>query len=93
MFDLGRQTLTFHRVPYDHEATAAKIIAAGLPRALGEILWWNPVLHLVEWFRMAYYPTYPQGLFTPWYPMVCGTAFLLAGLAIERFTRSMRSLA
>ena len=38
MFDLGRQTLTFHRVPYDHEATAAKIIAAGLPRALGERL-------------------------------------------------------
>lgn len=64
-----------------------------LPRSLGEILWWNPVLHLVEWFRMAYYPTYPQGLFTPWYPLVCGTAFLLAGLAIERFTRSMRSLA
>lgn len=38
MFDLARQTLTFHRVPYDHEATAAKIIAAGLPRSLAERL-------------------------------------------------------
>lgn len=38
MFDLGRLTLTFYRVPYDHESTAAKIIAAGLPRALGERL-------------------------------------------------------
>lgn len=37
-FDTGSATLTFHRVPYDHEATAAKIIAAGLPRALGERL-------------------------------------------------------
>jgi capsular polysaccharide transport system permease protein len=64
-----------------------------LPRAIGEILWWNPVLHLVEWFRMAYYPTYPQGIFTPWYPLVWGTFFLLAGLALERFTRSTRTLA
>jgi hypothetical protein len=38
MFDLARLTLTFHRVPYDHDATAAKIIAAGLPRALGDRL-------------------------------------------------------
>ena len=30
-----RTTLTFHRVPYDHEAAAAKIRAAGLPRAPG----------------------------------------------------------
>lgn len=38
MFDAVHHTLTFHRVPYDHEATAAKVIAAGLPRALGERL-------------------------------------------------------
>ncbi|MEO8298955.1 MAG: metallophosphoesterase, partial [Burkholderiales bacterium] len=35
LFDTDRHTLTFHRVPYDAEAAAAKIIAAGLPRALG----------------------------------------------------------
>lgn len=38
MFDNSRHTLTFHRVPYNHEATAAKIIAAGLPRGQGERL-------------------------------------------------------
>ncbi|MEY2686841.1 MAG: hypothetical protein RL375_1039 [Pseudomonadota bacterium] len=38
LFDDERCTLTFHRVPYDHESTAAKIIAAGLPAALGERL-------------------------------------------------------
>ncbi|MEY2690282.1 MAG: hypothetical protein RL375_4482 [Pseudomonadota bacterium] len=34
MFDNARATLTFHRVPYDHETTGAKIVAAGLPRTL-----------------------------------------------------------
>jgi hypothetical protein len=38
LFDTARLTLTFHRVPYDFESTAAKIIAAGLPRGLGERL-------------------------------------------------------
>lgn len=63
-----------------------------LPRELGQILWWNPVLHLVEWFRVAYYPTYPQGIFTPWYPLAWAAALFLAGLALERATRSQRSL-
>ena len=31
LFDDARQTLTFHRVPYDHFAAARKIRAAGLP--------------------------------------------------------------
>lgn len=34
MLDLDRRTLTFHRVPYDWRAAAAKIRAAGLPEYL-----------------------------------------------------------
>ncbi len=34
MLDVGLRTLTFHRVPYDHAAAAAKMRAAGLPPAL-----------------------------------------------------------
>jgi diadenosine tetraphosphatase ApaH/serine/threonine PP2A family protein phosphatase len=34
MLDLGRHTLTFHRVPYDWRSAAAKIRAAGLPEYL-----------------------------------------------------------
>jgi diadenosine tetraphosphatase ApaH/serine/threonine PP2A family protein phosphatase len=34
IFDDGRATLTFHRVPYDWSAAAAKIRAAGLPESL-----------------------------------------------------------
>jgi len=34
MFDIATSNLTFHRVPYDHEAVAAKVLAAGLPERL-----------------------------------------------------------
>lgn len=33
VYDTGAGTLTFLRVPYDHERAAAKIVEAGLPRA------------------------------------------------------------
>lgn len=38
MFDLREQTLSFQRVPYDHELAAAKIRAAGLPERLADRL-------------------------------------------------------
>ena len=38
MHDTAAGTLTFWRVPYDHDSAAARIHAAGLPRALGERL-------------------------------------------------------
>jgi len=38
MFDLATHTLTYHRVPYDHEAAAAKVRAAGLPDKLADRL-------------------------------------------------------
>ena len=34
MLDTDRATMTFHRVPYDWEAAARKILAAGLPERL-----------------------------------------------------------
>ena len=38
MFDLAEQSLTFHRVPYDHDTAARKILDAGLPARLAERL-------------------------------------------------------
>jgi diadenosine tetraphosphatase ApaH/serine/threonine PP2A family protein phosphatase len=38
VFDTSQATLTFHRVPYDHHAAAAKIVAAGLPERLAQRL-------------------------------------------------------
>ncbi len=37
-FDTLSSTLTFHRVPYDHDTAAAKVRAAGLPEALAQRL-------------------------------------------------------
>jgi len=38
IFDSGEHVLTFHRVPYDHAAAAAKVRAAGLPERVAERL-------------------------------------------------------
>jgi len=38
IFETVARTLTFHRVPYDHELAAEKVRAAGLPVALAERL-------------------------------------------------------
>ena len=38
LFDDEAMTLTFHRVPYDHDAAARKILAAGLPPEFGQRL-------------------------------------------------------
>jgi diadenosine tetraphosphatase ApaH/serine/threonine PP2A family protein phosphatase len=38
MFDTASATLTYYRVPYDHETAGAKILAAGLPQRLAERL-------------------------------------------------------
>ncbi|HVO05378.1 MAG TPA: metallophosphoesterase family protein [Burkholderiaceae bacterium] len=38
VFDIEQSTLTYRRVPYDHEAAAAKVRAAGLPQNLADRL-------------------------------------------------------
>jgi diadenosine tetraphosphatase ApaH/serine/threonine PP2A family protein phosphatase len=38
LFDNAAESLTFHRIPYDHLATAARIRAVGLPEFLAERL-------------------------------------------------------
>jgi len=38
MFDTALHAITFYRIPYDHDAAAAKVRAAGLPQRLAERL-------------------------------------------------------
>lgn len=68
-------------------------VPALLPIEATTLLWWNPVIHLVEWIRLGFYATYPDTLFTPWWPISLATGFLMTGLTLERFTRYKRSLA
>lgn len=57
-----------------------------LPPQYQDILWWNPVLHCVEWLRTGAYVTY-KPLLDHAYPLVFALLFLAAGLAMERIYR------
>jgi capsular polysaccharide transport system permease protein len=65
-------------------------VPSALPPEAVAILWWNPVLHLVEWMRVGFYPTYDSIILTPWYPLSIALALTLLGLAGERVTRLKR---
>ena len=57
-----------------------------LPPAYQDVLWWNPVLHCVEWLRTGAYVTY-NPLLDRGYVLVFSLIFLTAGLALERIYR------
>ena len=59
------------------------------PQAL-DILTWNPILHLVEWFRAGYYPNYYTPVLDLHYPLLVGVGLTLVGLAGERLFRRWR---
>lgn len=65
-------------------------VPSQLPPEAREVLQWNPVLHLVEWFRHGFYPNYNSVLLNVWYPISVGAAMLLLGLAGERLFRRER---
>lgn len=66
-------------------------LPTSLPDTAQAVLWWNPVLHLVEWMRIGIYPYYPTEMCAPWYPIVVGGLMLFAGLAIEHLVRHHRT--
>lgn len=61
---------------------------AGLPPVAKEILWWNPVLHCVEWIRTSVYLDYNDPILSPVYVLSFSTISLTLGLFIERAFRS-----
>jgi capsular polysaccharide transport system permease protein len=65
-------------------------VPSKLPTQAQEFLTWNPVLHLVEWFRFGFYPNYNSRILDIWYPLIIGTTLLLLGLAGERLFRRSR---
>jgi capsular polysaccharide transport system permease protein len=65
-------------------------IPSQLPPQAREILQWNPLLHLVEYFRQGIYPNYFTTISNIWYPVGLGAFFLLLGLAGERIFRRAR---
>ena|SRR6056297_1701784 len=65
-------------------------VPSQLPPQVRDLLQWNPVLHLVEWFRHGFYPNYNSTLLDVWYPVGVGAGLLLLGLAGERLFRQAR---
>jgi capsular polysaccharide transport system permease protein len=66
-------------------------VPSQLPPEATEILWWNPVVHLVEWVREGFYPHYDSALLTPEYPLFLAMCLILLGLGGERLFRKKRN--
>ncbi|WP_082760336.1 ABC transporter permease [Agrobacterium bohemicum] len=62
-----------------------------MPEPVTYVLSWNPVFHLVEWMREAYYLGYNSRVLDKQYVVWFGVTALAAGLALERSLR-MRML-
>jgi capsular polysaccharide transport system permease protein len=58
-----------------------------LPPVARHILFWNPVLHGVIWFRVGLYPNYPTSTFSPAYMIGFSITALLIGMTMERILR------
>lgn len=63
-----------------------------LPPEAIAILQWNPVLHLIEWFRIGFYPNYTLPILDKTFPITVGVIFLVIALSGERLFRKHRSL-
>lgn len=78
--------IKFSRMPLMF-ASGVVFVPATLPPSILAIIYWNPFLHCVEWFRLSTYLDYVTVLDRT-YLLSVSTAFLVAGLAIERVFRN-----
>ena len=58
------------------------------PVQVQKVIWWNPILHGIEWFRLGFYPNYPSSGFNRSYLITCAIVILCLGLSVERASRS-----
>ena len=66
--------------------SGAFFVPGTLPPAIVDVIWWNPVLHVVEWFRTAIYLDYHPVL-EPLYPLGLSAGLLGAAVVLERVYR------
>ena len=66
--------------------SGAFLVPATLPPALLAIIAWNPILHVVEWFRTGIYLDYVDVLDRS-YPLLLSVLLLGAALTLERVYR------
>ncbi len=83
---LWTKVLKFSNMPL-MLSSGVVFVAATLPPQALAIVWWNPFLHCVEWFRSATYLDYVSVL-DKTYLLSVSTGFLVIGLALDRFYRN-----
>lgn len=58
-----------------------------LPAVAGDVIYWFPTCHGVEWFREAFFDGYKSPILERGYILLWGLTLLFAALAAERFLR------
>ncbi|MEM9061898.1 MAG: ABC transporter permease [Pseudomonadota bacterium] len=64
-----------------------------LPREAQDVLWYNPLIHVVGMLRVGLYPTYDAAHVAPEYPLSIAVGCALLGLVTLRMARSRIVLA
>lgn len=62
-------------------------VPSAMPEQIIQLLYYQPVVHLVEWMREAYYPGYSSAVLDKTFVVGYAMSLVGAGLAIERFAR------
>jgi capsular polysaccharide transport system permease protein len=68
-------------------ASGIAFVPDALPEVARNILAYNPVLHVVEWMRSAYYDGYGDLVLDRGYPIAFGLGAAFVGLLLERAMR------
>ena len=58
-----------------------------MPRVMAKIIWYNPMIHLAEFARQAYWSAYPVYLVNMIYPICWAAGILFLGLLVNRWLR------
>ena len=78
----------FHLFPYlFFISTGIYFTAATEPPLMASIFLYNPVLHLIEYERYAFWPGYPIFPVSLAYPTILGFSMLAVSLALNRRLR------
>lgn len=71
-----------------YAASGIVFLPEALPQWAVDILTWNPLIHLVAWFRSAFYPGYGASYLDKSYVVIWGLATFVGGLVVERLARN-----
>ena len=60
-------------------------IPAEVPQEIQYWLWWNPMIHPIEWARTGWYMGYSSSILNQFYPFFLGVTLIFAGLVVDRY--------